>query len=92
MDFIMKSPRTSNGSNAIWVIVDRLTKSDYFFAIQESSLTEKLVGIYVREISSHHGVPIYIVSNRDVRFTFRFWKRFNDELGTQLHFSIVYHL
>ncbi|GJV03248.1 putative reverse transcriptase domain-containing protein [Tanacetum coccineum] len=35
MDFITKLPRTNNGHDAIWVIVDRLTKSAYFLAIRE---------------------------------------------------------
>nr|GEU52422.1 putative reverse transcriptase domain-containing protein [Tanacetum cinerariifolium] len=35
MDFIIKLPRTSSGHGAIWVIVDRLTKSAHFLAIRE---------------------------------------------------------
>ncbi|GJY35850.1 putative reverse transcriptase domain-containing protein, partial [Tanacetum coccineum] len=35
MDFITKLPRTRNGHDAIWVIVDRLTKSAHFLAIRE---------------------------------------------------------
>ncbi|GKG46868.1 reverse transcriptase domain-containing protein [Tanacetum coccineum] len=30
MDFVTKLPRTSNGHDTIWVIVNRLTKSAYF--------------------------------------------------------------
>lgn len=42
MDFIMKLLKTSRGFDAIWVIVDRLTKSTHFLAIYESSSTKKL--------------------------------------------------
>ncbi|XP_052627225.1 uncharacterized protein LOC128133734, partial [Lactuca sativa] len=91
MDFITKLPRTARGVDAIWVIVDRLTKSAHFLAISESSSAEKLAEIYVREVVSRHGVPISIVSDRDVRFTSRFWKKFHEELGTKLHFSTAYH-
>jgi len=38
-----------------------------------------------------HGVPIYIVSDRDLRFTSRFWKKFQDALGMKLHFSTAFH-
>ena len=91
MDFITKLPRTARGVDAIWVIVDRLTKSAHFLAISESSLAEKLAEVYVREVVSRHGVPISIVSDRDVCFTSRLWKKFHEELGTRLHFSTAYH-
>ena len=69
MDFITKLPKTARGFDAIWVIVDRLTKSAYFLAIRESSSVEKLADLYVRKIVSCHGVPVSIVFDRDVRFT-----------------------
>ena len=91
MDFITKLPRTARGVDAIWMIIDRLTKSAHFLAISESSSAERLAELYVREVVSRHGVLISIVSDRDVRFTSRFWKKFHEELGTRLHFSTAYH-
>ena len=91
MDFVTKLPKTAKGFDAIWVIVDRLTKSAHFLAIRESSSVEKLADLYVREIVSRHGVPVSIVSDRDVRFTSCFWQKFHEELGTRLHFSIMFH-
>ncbi|GJV51895.1 reverse transcriptase domain-containing protein [Tanacetum coccineum] len=35
MDFVTKQPRTSNEHDAIWVIVDRLTKSAHFIPTRE---------------------------------------------------------
>ena len=52
MDFITKLPRTDKGFDAIWVIMDRLTKRAHFVAIRESSSTEKLADMYVHEIVS----------------------------------------
>ena len=69
----------------------RLTKSAHFLSINESSFVEKLAKIYVREVVARHGVPTSIVSNRDMRFTSRFWKKFHEDLGTRLHFSTTYH-
>ena len=54
-------------------------------------IIDRLAEMYVREVVSRHGVPISIVSDRDVRFTSRFWKKFHEELGTRLHFSTTYH-
>ena len=91
MDFITKIPQTAKGFDAIWVIVDRLTKSAHFLAIRESSLAEKLAEIYVHKIVARHGVLVSIVSDQDVRFTSRFWQRFQKELGTRLYISNPYH-
>ena len=55
MDFITKLLKTAKGFDVIWVIMDQLTKSSHFLAIQESSSAEKLVDVYVREIVAFHG-------------------------------------
>ena len=91
MDFITQLPQTAKGFDAIWVIGDRLTKNAQFLSIRERSLAEKLVDLYMHEIVAWHGIPISIVSDRDVRFTYRFWQTFHEELGTRLHLSIIYH-
>ena len=72
MDFIVGLPRTKSGHDAIWVIVDRLTKSAHFLPINERSSLDRLVHLYVREIVLRHGVPVLIVSDRDPRFNSRF--------------------
>ncbi|KAJ9536479.1 hypothetical protein OSB04_un000316 [Centaurea solstitialis] len=92
MDLITKLPRTPWGFDAIWVIVDRLTKSAHFMLIRESSSSEVLADIYVKEIVARHGVPITIFSNRDVWFTSRFWSKFHEDMGTRLKFSTSFHL
>ncbi|GKA70810.1 putative reverse transcriptase domain-containing protein [Tanacetum coccineum] len=42
MDFITKLPRSSQGFDTIWVIVDRLTKSAHFLPIRENDPLDKL--------------------------------------------------
>ncbi|GKC96425.1 putative reverse transcriptase domain-containing protein [Tanacetum coccineum] len=56
MDLITKLPRSRSGHDAIWVIVDRLTKSAHFLAIREDFGTEKLARLYIDEIVARHGV------------------------------------
>jgi len=91
MDFVMKLPRTKNGHNAIWVIVDRLTKSAHFLAIREDYSMEQLAQLYVNEIITKHGVPLSIISDRDSRFTSDLWKQLQRALGSQLNLSTAYH-
>ncbi|KAL8119581.1 hypothetical protein AgCh_016907 [Apium graveolens] len=91
MDFIVGLPRTKVNYDAIWVIVDRLTKSAHFLLINERFSLNKLVHMYFKEIVVCHGVPVSIVSDRDPRFNSRFWKSFQECLGMRLNMSTAYH-
>ena len=91
MDFMTGLPRTQRQHDVIWVIVDRLTKSAHFLPINVEDSLEKLAQLYVDEIVRLHGVPVSIVSNRDPRFTSRFWPSLQAALGTRLHFSTSFH-
>ncbi|GJW59103.1 putative reverse transcriptase domain-containing protein [Tanacetum coccineum] len=91
MDFITKLPKTSNGHDTIWVIVDRLTKSAHFIPTRETNSKETLTRLYIKEIVSRHGVPISIISDCDSHFTSRFWQSLQNALGTQLDMSTTYH-
>ncbi|GJZ93362.1 putative reverse transcriptase domain-containing protein [Tanacetum coccineum] len=91
MDFVTKLPKTSNGHDTIWVIVDRLTKSAHFIPIKATDSMETLTRLYIKEIISRHGVPISIISDRDSHFTSRFWQSMQSALGTQLDMSTAYH-
>ncbi|KAI3775098.1 hypothetical protein L1987_49666 [Smallanthus sonchifolius] len=86
-----KLPRTSSGHDSIWVIIDRLTKSAHFLPIREDYRVEKLAQIYIDEIVSRHGIPLNIISDRDSRFTSRFWQSLQSALGTRLDLSTAYH-
>ncbi|CAN6476307.1 unnamed protein product [Victoria cruziana] len=91
MDFVMGLPRTQRKYDAICVIVDRLSKSAHFLAIHAKMPLESLADLYISEIVRLHGILKEIVSNRDPRFTFRFWKAFQKALGTQLKMSSAFH-
>ena len=91
MDFIIGLPRTRRQHDAIWVIVDRLTKSTHFLAVSNDDPLDKLAKLYVEEIVRLHGVPISIVSDRDPIFTSRFWSSLQDAMGTRLHFITAFH-
>ncbi|GJW96453.1 putative reverse transcriptase domain-containing protein [Tanacetum coccineum] len=83
--------RTSSGHDTIWVIVDRLTKSAHFLPMREDYKMERLARLYLNEIVARHGVPILIISDRDSRFTSRFWQSMQEALGTRLDMSTAYH-
>ena len=91
MDFVSGFPLTQRKHDTVWEIVDRLTKSAYFLPVQLDYSMDRLAKIYVSEIVMLHGIPLSIVSNRDPRFTSRFWKELQSAFGTRLNFSTTFH-
>ncbi|KAG8473070.1 hypothetical protein CXB51_034991 [Gossypium anomalum] len=87
MDFVSGLPLTPGKKNAIWVIVDRLTKSAHFIPVRTDYSLNKLAELYISEIVRLHGTPLSIISDRDPRFTSRFWQK----LQEALNFSTAFH-
>ncbi|GJZ28044.1 DNA/RNA polymerases superfamily protein [Tanacetum coccineum] len=90
MDFVTL-PTTQKRHDAIWVVVDRLTKSAHFLPIRKNYGISKLAEIFRQEIVRLHGTPTSIVSDRDPKFTSRFLKGLQKAWGTRLKFSTVFH-
>lgn len=91
MDFVMGLPRAAGGKNAVWVIVDRLTKVAHFIAMKNTWSMEELAEAYASEIIRLHGVPKDIVSDRDPRFLSYFWAALQEAFGTKLKLSTAFH-
>ncbi|GJX99832.1 putative reverse transcriptase domain-containing protein [Tanacetum coccineum] len=72
MDFITKLPKSSQGFDTIWVIMDRLTKSAHFLPIRENDPLDKLARLYLNRIVVRHGIPVSIICDHDGRFTSNF--------------------
>ncbi|GJY92090.1 putative reverse transcriptase domain-containing protein [Tanacetum coccineum] len=67
MDFVMKLPKSSQGYDTIWVIVDRLTKSAIFVPMRETDPLEKLARMYLKEMVTRHGIPTDGQSERTIQ-------------------------
>nr|GFA58228.1 retrotransposon protein, putative, Ty3-gypsy subclass [Tanacetum cinerariifolium]GFA59881.1 retrotransposon protein, putative, Ty3-gypsy subclass [Tanacetum cinerariifolium] len=91
MDFVTGLPQTQRRHDAIWVVVDRLTKSVHFLPIRKDNSVSRLAEIFQQEIVRLHGTPSAIVSDRDPRFASRFWKGLQKAWGTRLKFSTAFH-
>ncbi|KAA0046147.1 ty3-gypsy retrotransposon protein [Cucumis melo var. makuwa] len=85
----VKAPRQK--PVVIWVVVDRLTKSPHFILGKSTYTASKWTQLYMSEIVRLHGVPVSIVSDRDARFTSKFWKGLQAAMGTRLDFSTGFH-
>ncbi|GKF23296.1 putative reverse transcriptase domain-containing protein, partial [Tanacetum coccineum] len=87
----MKLPKSLQGYDTIWVIVDRLTKSALFLPMRETDPMEKLARMYLKEVVTRHRIPVLIIYDRDGRFASNFWRSLQKALGTSLDMSIAYH-
>ena len=90
-DFVSGLSRASGGHNAVWVVVDRLTKSAHFLAMKTTDSMSTLSRLYVAEIVKLHGVPLSMVLDRDPHFVSNFWRGLQEAMGTQLNFSTAFH-
>nr|GEU35458.1 putative reverse transcriptase domain-containing protein [Tanacetum cinerariifolium] len=81
MDFITKLPKSSQGYDTIWVIVDRLTKFAIFVPLRETDPMKKLARMYLKEVVTRHEIPVSIIYNRNPRFASNFWRSLQKALG-----------
>jgi hypothetical protein len=91
MDFVVGLPHSQREHDAIWVIVDRLTKVAHFIPVRENYRVPKLVDLYIEHILRLHGVPRSIVSDRGSQFTTQFWRSLHGSLGMSLDYSSDFH-
>jgi hypothetical protein len=91
MDFITKLPITNKKHASIMVVVDILTKDAHFVPVKLTHKETNIADVYMKAISRLHGIPKTIVSNRDPKFTSKFWKGLFNGFGTNLNFSTTYH-
>jgi hypothetical protein len=91
MDSITKLPRMKKQHDYIMVVVDKLTKATHFILVKLTHKAMNIVDVYMRDIVRLHGIPKTIVSDRDTKFTSKFWKGLFNGFGTKLNFSTSYH-
>jgi hypothetical protein len=91
MDFMVGLPHSPRGRDAIWVVVDLLTKSVHFIAMKTTNSASELVPLYMKEVIRLHGVLKSIVSDQDSKFVSKFLESLHSALGTKLSLSVAFH-
>ena len=82
---------SSNMYTAVAVFVDRLTKMVHFCPCTKEITTDQYAQLFVDNVFRLHGTPSVIISDRNPRFTSRFWQQFFQILGIDLRLSSVFH-
>jgi IS30 family transposase len=90
MDFI-EPLLTSDGSDSILVIVDRLSKQGIFIPTTIHCTTEDLALLFIIHVFSKHGIPEHVTSDRGPEFVFRFFRALAKALDMTLHYTSGYH-
>ena len=91
MDFITALPKVAGNFDSIFVVVDRLTKIAHLIPTRTTASASDIAQLFVREIVRLHGIPARIISDRDAKFTSKFWTDMFHSLGTLLNLSSAYH-
>ncbi|GJP81305.1 hypothetical protein CLOP_g11465 [Closterium sp. NIES-67] len=91
LDFITGLPPTTSGHDTILVVIDKFSKMGHFIPTHTTARTKETAQLFVRYIISQHGIPTTLISDRDPKFTSKFWKELMSLLGTKLAMSSAYH-
>jgi transposase InsO family protein len=86
MDF-MVSLAPSKGFDAIMVVVDRFSKMAHFIPTKDEATVQETGRLFFSHIFKHHGLPKNIVSDRDLKFTSKFWQALWKRMGSKLKMS-----
>ena len=91
MDFITGFTRKVRQHDSIMVLVDRLKKVTHFIPVKSIFSASDVEQVFIRHVVRLHGVLKKIASDRDAKFTSKFWKELFAGLGTKLAFNTTYH-
>lgn len=92
MDFISELPPTVDGYDTIFTVVDRFSKMAHFIPLKkDDSSAEAVANAFVQHVVRLHGLPVDIVSDRDRRFTSKFWSTIMKWCNVSQSLSSAYH-
>ncbi|MBW0556437.1 hypothetical protein O181_096152 [Austropuccinia psidii MF-1] len=84
-------PGGKENFNSCLIMVDRFRKSMRCLPFHKEDTAMDTALLFWNNIMSTCGVPKIIISDRDPKFTSKFWTNLYDMLGTNLAFSTAFH-
>ena len=89
MDFVTHLP-LSKGFDSIMVVVDRVSKMAHIVSTRDTATAQEVGRLYFDHVVKHHEMQKSIISDRDPKFTSRFWRALWKKLGTELKMSTAF--
>jgi hypothetical protein len=90
MDLITGLP-WSNGCDAIWVVVNQLTKEQHLIPYRTDVNAKELANLFMAHIFHLHGLALMMISNRGPQFSALCWKYLCHDLGIEPRLSTAFH-
>ena len=90
IDFVVGLP-VQDGCDSIFTVVDKATKMCHFIPCSERISAKQIAHLYWAHVGRLHGIPKVLISDRDVRFTSKFWKSLWTILGTNIRMGLGFH-
>lgn len=91
LDLVTHLPRSTKGNDALAVFVDRFSKFARIIPCKTSITAADLANLFFDDVFRLFGIPVSLVSDRDPRFTSRFWKRLMEIVGTKMDMATAHH-
>jgi len=89
MNFMVSLP-PSRGFDAIMVVVDRFSKMAHFIPTKENAMAQETRRLFFTHVFKHYGLPKDIASDRDPKFTSKFWRALWKCMGSELKMNISF--
>ena len=91
LDFLTKLPLTKRGHTAIMAVMCKLSKRAIFVPTTDEADAPQTAHLFFKHVFRHHGLPKVLISDRDPKFTSKFWTSLFKLMGTKLNMSTADH-
>lgn len=88
---LVSLPKDHDGYDAVLAVVDRFTKRAIYIPTYTTAMVRDIAFLFLQHVFREHGLPKSIITDRDARFTSKFWNELFRLLGTKLKMSTAYH-
>ena len=90
LDWISGFEKSPEGYDAILVFIDSLTGMVHLQPCKKTDTAKDTARHFMHNVVRLHGMPVSVVSDRDVRLRAHFWRALQQRLGTELRFTTAH--